>query len=66
MEIRSYTHNGADWEWNGDGWEATDFSTDGDFSSYSDLEPILLRGFDSGGKLVAQAEGVVRIGRFHG
>ena len=56
FEIRSYSNNGASWEWNGDGWDATGATADealeasaksGDWSAYGAGEECCLRAFDA-------------------
>lgn len=58
-EIRSYSHNGVDWEWNGDGWPADKLARDGDFSAYADGESICLRFFSDDGEQIDELIGVV-------
>ena len=65
FEIRSYTHNGASWEYNGDGWtetaatagEALEKSAKtGDWSAYGKGESCKLKAFDADGEEVDSLE----------
>ena len=56
LEIRSYTKHDSGWEYNGDGWEADELTTDGDWSAYAPGEPCLLRAFNDDGEQVGELE----------
>lgn len=63
MEIYSYSHNGANWEWNGAAWEgecdspgaSLDMSMrTGDWSGYDPGEEIRLCAYGDDGEMVGE------------
>jgi len=61
IEIRCYTHNGANWEFCGLAWFAEKLTTNGDWSAFDNGESVMLRSFD-GEEQIGEIHGEVRDG----